>query len=149
MRKTVFKKFEWVWPALGRPYPFKFFKDCLPQILHGPFLNTLTHFILYSFLSYRYAKNTIAVQKQPPKVFCKKGVLKNFANITRKHLCQSLFFNKVAGLSLQHYQKRDSDTGFFPVNLAKILRTSFFIEHLWWLVLAFLVKMKFYDAFSE
>ena len=28
--------------CLGRPYHFKFFKDCLPQILLGPFLNTLT-----------------------------------------------------------------------------------------------------------
>ena len=28
----------------------------------------------------------------------KKGVLRNFAKFTRKHLCQSLFFNKVAGL---------------------------------------------------
>ena len=28
----------------------------------------------------------------------KKGVLKNFAKFTGKHLCQSLFFNKVAGL---------------------------------------------------
>ena len=28
----------------------------------------------------------------------KKGVLKNFAKFTRKHLCQRLFFNKVAGL---------------------------------------------------
>ena len=26
-----------------------------------------------------------------------KGVLNNFANFTGKHLCQSLFFNKVAG----------------------------------------------------
>ena len=26
-----------------RPYHFKFFKGCLPQILLGPFLNTLTH----------------------------------------------------------------------------------------------------------
>ena len=25
-------------------------------------------------------------------LFCKKGVLKNFTNITRIHLCQSLFF---------------------------------------------------------
>ena len=25
------------------PYRFKFFKDCLPQILLGPFLNTLPH----------------------------------------------------------------------------------------------------------
>ena len=28
----------------------------------------------------------------------KKGVLKNFAKFTGKHLCQSFFFNKVAGL---------------------------------------------------
>ena len=31
-------------------------------------------------------------------VFCKKGVLKNFTKFTGKHLCQSLFFNKVLGL---------------------------------------------------
>ena len=31
-------------------------------------------------------------------VFCKKGALKNFAKFTGKHLCQSLFFDKVAGL---------------------------------------------------
>ena len=37
-------------------------------------------------------------QKQSPEVFYKKGVLKNFAKFTGKHLCQSLFFNKVAGL---------------------------------------------------
>ena len=28
----------------------------------------------------------------------KKGVLRNFAKFTVKHLCQSLFFNKIAGL---------------------------------------------------
>ena len=28
----------------------------------------------------------------------KKGVLKNFAKFTGKHLCQRLFLNKVAGL---------------------------------------------------
>ena len=33
-----------------------------------------------------------------PEVFCKKGILRNFAKLTGKHLCQSLFFNKVAGL---------------------------------------------------
>ena len=32
-----------------------------------------------------------------PEVFCEKGVLRNFAKFTGKHLCQSLFFNKVAG----------------------------------------------------
>ena len=33
-----------------------------------------------------------------PEVFCKKGVLRNFAKFAGRHLCQSLFFNKVAGL---------------------------------------------------
>ena len=31
------------------------------------------------------------------EVFCKIGTFKNFAKFTRKHLCQSLFFNKVVG----------------------------------------------------
>ena len=35
------------------------------------------------------------VQKQPPEVFY--GILKDFAKLTGKHLCQSLFFIKVAG----------------------------------------------------
>ena len=30
-----------------------------------------------------------------PEVFCKKGVLRNFAKFTGKHLCQSLFFQKL------------------------------------------------------
>ena len=43
-------------------------------------------------------------QKRPPDVFCKKGVLRNFTKFTGKHLCQSLFFNSVAGL--RHYSGR-------------------------------------------
>ena len=37
------------------------------------------------------------LSKQPPEVFYKKGVLRNFSKFTGKHLYQSLFFNKVAG----------------------------------------------------
>ena len=33
-----------------------------------------------------------------PEVFCKKGALENFTKFTGKHLCQSVFLNKVAGL---------------------------------------------------
>ena len=32
-----------------------------------------------------------------PDVFCKKGVFRNFGKFTGKHLCQSLYVNKVAG----------------------------------------------------
>ena len=35
----------WKICRLGRPYPFKFFKGCLPQILLGPFLNTWTYLL--------------------------------------------------------------------------------------------------------
>ena len=43
----------------------------------------------------------------------RKGVLRDFAKLTGKYLCQGLFFNKVAGLSLQLYLKRESGTGVF------------------------------------
>ena len=36
-----------------------------------------------------------------PRVFCEKGVLRNFSKFTEKHLCQSLFFNKVAGIAIK------------------------------------------------
>ena len=37
-----------------------------------------------------------------------KSVLKNFAKLTGKHLCRSLFFNKVAGLR-ERETERDRD----------------------------------------
>ena len=70
-----------------------------------------------------------------PEVFCKKGVLKNFAKFTEKHLCQSLFFNIVAGLRPATILKKRLWHRCFPVNFVKFLRTSFFTEHLRWLLL--------------
>ena len=35
------------------------------------------------------------------ELFCEKDVLRNFIEVTGKHLCQSLFFNKAAGLRPQ------------------------------------------------
>ena len=65
-----------------------------------------------------------------PGVFCKKGVLRKFAKITGKHLCQSLFFNKVVGLRRATLLKKRLWHRWFPVNFAKFLRTPFFAEHL-------------------
>ena len=45
-----------------------------------------------------------------PEVFYKKGVLRNFAKLTGKHLCQGLFFNKVEGI---FFKKGDSGTDVF------------------------------------
>ena len=48
----------------------------------------------------RACQNMINFRSSSSEVFCKKGVLRNFAKLTGKHLCQSLFFNKVAELKL-------------------------------------------------
>ena len=51
----------------------------------------------------------------------KKGVLRNFAKFTGKHLCQSFFFNKVLATLL----KKRLWHRCFPVNFAKFLRAPF------------------------
>ena len=71
----------------------------------------MLYIILYIILC--IMSKIILCQKQPPEVFCKKGVLRNFSKFTGKHLCQSLFFNKVASLKPATLLKRDSGTGIF------------------------------------
>ena len=51
----------------------------------------------YLSLSEPY-KTFLTLRSSCPEVFCKIDVLMNFAKFTGKHLCQSIFFNKVAGL---------------------------------------------------
>ena len=46
-------------------------------------------------------------------IFYEKDVLKNFAKFTGKHLCQSLFLNKVKNKKKQLCLKRDSSRGAF------------------------------------
>ena len=81
-------------------------------------------------------------QKQSPEVFCKKSCLRNFAKLTGKHLCQSLFFDKVADLRLATLLKKRLWHRCFPVNLATFLRIPFLKEHLRWV---FLTLVGFYN----
>ena len=84
-----------------------------------------------------------------PQVFCEKGVLRNFAKFTGKHLRQSLFFNKVAGLRPATLLKKRLWHWCFPVNFAKFLRTPFFTEHLWWLLLnVYLMQLRYQEDFT-
>ena len=58
---------------------------------------------IYSFSHHNLALLTVTHHRSlyrgsRPEVFCKKGVLRNFAKFKGKYLCQSLFFNKVATL---------------------------------------------------
>ena len=54
-------------------------------------------------LKFANSLENLIFQKKPPKVFFKTRFFKEFRKIQRKTPCQSLFFNKVAGLSLQLY----------------------------------------------
>ena len=67
------------------------------------------------------------MKKQSPRLVLWKVVLRNFAKFTGKHLCQSLLFNKVAGLRpATLLKKRHWHTGVF----LWILR--FFLKHLFY-----------------
>ena len=88
-------------------------------------------------------------QKQPPVMFNKKRVLTNFAKDTRKHLCQSIFFDKVAGLSPAILLTKRLQHKCFPVNFAKFVGKSFLkntqCEQLWWLLLYWQATMSTYS----
>ena len=64
-----------------------------------------------------------------PDVFCKEGVLINFTKFTGKHLCQNLFLNKVVGPQPAQVAQ------VLSCEFCEISKNTFFIEHLWWLLL--------------
>ena len=72
-----------------------------------------------------------------------KGVLRYFAKLTGKYLCQSLFFNKVTGLTPVTLLKKKLWYRCFPVNFVKFLTTPFlqntsgplFLAHYFFLIL--------------
>ena len=58
-------------------------------------------------------------------MFCKKGVLTNSAKFTGKHLCQSLFFNKVAGAA-RNLIKKETLAQVFSREFCEIFKNTFF-----------------------
>ena len=60
----------------------------------------------------------------------KKGVLKNFAKLTGKYLCQSLFFIKVAGAAC-NFIKKEILAQVFSCGFCEISKNTLFTEHLW------------------
>ena len=80
-------------------------------------------FTCHQKTSFLCQSDNLPHRKSRPDVFCKKGILENFAKFTGKHLCQSLFFNKVAMLRPANVLKMRLWHSCFPVNFAKFLRT--------------------------
>ena len=63
------------------------------------------------------------------RCFVRKGVLRNFAKFTGKHLCQSLFFNKASGPRPATLLK-GTLAQVFSCEFYKISKRTFFTEHL-------------------
>ena len=85
----------------------------------------------------------ISTRSNHPEVFCKKGVLRNFAKFTGKHLCQSLFFNKVTGLRPTTFSNEIFKNTFFyrtPPLAASLQRHIFFTGYQTKRVIKFLFR---------
>ena len=75
-----------------------------------------------------------------PEVFCREGVLRNLAKLTGKHLCQSLFFDKVAGLFL--WILRNFDEHLYIFLCSKTKQTlHFLLLGFFYFILVFWIKM--------
>lgn len=72
------------------------------------------------FLSAKKYNTTCIIQKQTLKVLYKKGVLKNWAQFSSKHLRWSLYFRNVAGL-----------IQVFSCEFCDIFKNTCFTDHLW------------------
>ena len=116
------------------------------QNTYRSWLSRLSHkFLLGTPLKIRVKR-----QKQPLKLFCKKGVLRNFANFTGKHLCWSLFLIELQTFKLAALFKRDSNTDFslilktrFVLKIFKLLPWLFgHVKALRWLAIK--IKLVFY-----
>ena len=98
-------------------YSFVWFEKCLKVI------STVK---LFSSQRWNYV---VTYRSSHQMCSVKKSVLRNFEKFTGKHLCQSIFFNKVAGLSPRlspaTLLKKRLWHRCFPVNFAKFLRTPF------------------------
>ena len=107
--------------------------DIVPFINSNSFIESLRCFISRrscpSHIISDCGRNFLSSQKQSRsshrRCYLRKGFLRNFAKFTGKHLCQSLFFNKVAGLRPATVLKKRLWRTCFLVNFAKFLRTFF------------------------
>ena len=103
---------------------------------------------------------TTQYRSSRPEVFSRKEVLKNFSKFPGKHLCQSLVFNKIAGLRSGTLFKKETlsilrklfRTPFLPITDAAQSWpgfSGFFIFYvMWWCHYCLLVTICWLKRFS-
>ena len=98
-----------------------------------------------------------------------RGVVRNFAKFTGKHLCQILFFNKLAGLVLEslfnkapgltashfikrlqqkacNFIKKETLAQVFSWEFCEISNNTFFTENLWGRLLLYIIYDYIFEA---
>ena len=68
----------------------------------------------------------LTIRSSCPEVFSTKGVLRYFAKFTGKHLCESFFFNKVAGLRPAKFIEKEILAQVFSCKFCEISKNTFF-----------------------
>ena len=126
-------------PSLDITVHLKLKVSQLYSMIHVKYLKTRQHF-LHPSIVFTELYNTEAVAQ---RCSVRKGVFRNITKFTGKHLCQSLFFNKVAGLRAAIWLKKKLWLTCFPVIFAKCLRTAYLQNTSGWLLLILFVACFF------
>ena len=79
----------------------------------------------------KYSLKALAIARSShQRCSVRKDVLRNFPKFTGKHLCQSLFFNKVAGLRPATLLKKETLAQVFSCEFCENSKNTFFTERL-------------------
>ena len=93
------------------------------KFLQTKYCNFRYHYRFSFYCSTLYCMNYVhSYRSSHRRCSVRKGFLRNFAKFTGKHLCQSLFFNKVTACN---FIKKRLWHRCFTVKFAKFVRTSF------------------------
>ena len=105
------KKHFWSWSATFIR------KSHIVEVVGIPFI--IKRCLNLTLICIKIKDQNSSLRSSRPDLFCKKGVLRNLAKFKGKHLCQSRFFNEVAGLRPATSLKKRLWHRCFLVNFAK------------------------------
>ena len=115
---------------------FEFFRFCFMSKYFLMLLNFTRYIFSVNTMFFIDEKHTQWMfRSNHQRCSVRKCVLGNFTTFTGKHLCQGLFFNKVAGLRPAILLKKRLWHRCFSMNFAKVLRTPFSQNISGWLLL--------------
>ena len=90
----------------------------------------ISEYVSVFFYFYIFHFESIKFRSRRSQMSFERDVFKSFTIFTGKHLCWSLFVIKFPAFKPANLLKKRLQHRYFHINIAKFLRTAFFIEHL-------------------